>query len=62
VACLKVDIKWMDSIASFAIETGGQKDHMEHGDVMPFSCLVKRCCGIHLYMCMGYAMHPVDLL
>ena len=22
-----------------------------HGEVMPSSCLVKRCCGIHLYIC-----------
>jgi len=46
----------MDSIASFTIETGGQKGHVMwiltnqhgHGDVMPSSCLVKRCFGIHL--------------
>jgi len=41
----------MDSIASFTIETGGQKCHMmsisrQHGDVMPSDCLVKGCYGI----------------
>jgi len=48
----------MNSIASFTIETGGQKGHVmwiltiafswQHGDVMPSSYLVKRCYGIHL--------------
>jgi len=46
----------MDSIAPFTIETGGKKGRVmwilinqhRHGDVMPSSCLVKRCYGIHL--------------
>jgi len=54
----------MNSIAPFTIETGGQKAWviwcgywtpgnawgylLPPGDVMPSSCLVKRCYGIHL--------------
>ena len=29
----------------------------QHGDVMPSSCLVKWCCGIHLLSVMGHLFH-----
>jgi len=56
----------MDSIASFTIETGGQKDHvMQSTSSMVMQCplvaIVKRCYGIHLYWMQNKALIEHDL-
>ena len=47
----------MDSIASFTIDTGGQKYRdaisKQHGDVMLFSCHSEKMLWNHLYACLS---------